>query len=38
MLDENWEEIDPKAASMMQLCLANEVMYNVMDEKIVMSL
>ena len=32
MSDEDWEELDLKAASMIQLCLADEVMYNVMDE------
>ena len=31
--DKNWEEIDLKAASTIQLCLADEVMYNVMDEE-----
>jgi hypothetical protein len=33
MTDEDWEEIDLKAASTIQLCLADEVMYNVMDEE-----
>jgi len=32
-LNEDWEEIDLKAASTIQLCLENEVMYNVMDEE-----
>ena len=32
MLDENWDEMDLKAASTIHLCLADEVMYNVMDE------
>jgi len=31
--NEDWEEIDLKATSTIQLCLADEVMYNVMDEK-----
>ena len=31
--EEDWEEMDLKTASMIQLCLADEVMYNVMDEK-----
>ena len=31
--DENWEEMVPKAASTIQLCLIDEVMYNMMDEK-----
>jgi len=31
--NKNWEEIDLKAASTIQLCLADEVMYNVMDEE-----
>ena len=31
-LNEDWEEMDLKAASAIQLCLADEVMYNVMDE------
>ena len=31
--DEDWEEMDIKAASTIQLCLADEVMYNVMDEE-----
>ena len=30
---ENWEEMDGKAASTIQLCLADEVMYNVVDEE-----
>jgi len=32
MSDEDWE-LDLKAASTIQLCLADEVMYNVMDEE-----
>ena len=32
MTDEDWEEMDLKTASTIQLCLADEVMYNVMDE------
>ena len=32
--DEDWEEINLKVASTIQLCLADEVMYNVMDEEI----
>jgi len=31
--NENWEEMDLKTTNMIQLCLADEVMYNVMDEK-----
>ena len=31
--NEDWEEMDLKAASTIQLCLINEVMYNVMDEE-----
>ena len=31
-MTEEWEEMDLKAASTIQLCLADEVMYNVMDE------
>jgi len=31
--NKDWEEIDLKAASTIQLCLADEVMYNVMDEE-----
>ena len=31
--NEDWEEMDLKAARTIQLCLANEVMYNVMDEE-----
>jgi len=30
---EDWEEMDLKAASTIQLCLTDEVMYNVMDEE-----
>ena len=30
--NEDWVEMDLKAACTIQLCLANEVMYNVMDE------
>ena len=33
MLDENCKEMNLKAVSMTQLYLANEVMYNVMDEE-----
>ena len=31
--NEDWKEMDLKAASTIQLCLADEVMYNVMDEE-----
>jgi len=31
--NEDWEGIDLKAASTIQLCLTDEVMYNVMDEE-----
>ena len=31
--NENWEEMDLKAVSKIQLCLADEIMYNVMDEE-----
>ena len=31
--NEDWEEMDLKVASTIQLCLADEVMYNVMDEE-----
>jgi len=31
--DEDWEEMDLKAASTIQLCLADEVIYNVIDEE-----
>jgi len=31
--DKNWEEIDLKAACTIQLCLADELMYNMMDEE-----
>ena len=34
MLDENWEELDIKAANKIQLCLVDEIMYSVMDEEI----
>ena len=34
MSDEDWKEMDLKATSTVQLCLADEVMYNVMDEEI----
>jgi len=36
--DENWEEMDLKAASTIKLCLAAEVMYNVIDEETVTGL
>jgi len=36
--DKDWEEIDLKAASTIQLCLTDEVMYNVMDENSATSL
>ena len=38
MSDEDWEELVLKAASTIQLCLADEVMYNVMDEDTATSL
>jgi len=31
--NEEWEEMDLKAASTIQLCLTDEAMYNVIDEK-----
>jgi len=31
--NENYKEMNLKAASTIQLCLADEVMYNVMDEE-----
>ena len=31
--NENWEETDLKIASTIQLCLVDEVMYNMMDEE-----
>ena len=33
MTDDEWEELDMKAVSTIQLVLANEVMYDVMEEK-----
>ena len=33
MSDEDWEELDLKAVSTIQLCVADEVMYNMIDEK-----
>ena len=36
--NEDWEEMDLKAANMIQLCLADEVMYNMMDEEPAMGL
>ena len=36
--DEDWEEMNLKAASTIQLCLTDEVMYNVMDEQTAMIL
>jgi len=38
MSNEDWEEMDLKATSMVQLCLVVEVMYNVMNEEIVIGL
>ena len=38
MSDEDWKELDLKATSTIQICLADEVMYNVMDEKMATSL
>ena len=31
--NKHWKEIDLKAISTIQLCLADEIMYNVMDEE-----
>jgi len=36
--DEDWEEMNLKVASTIQLCLADEVMYNKMDEEMVKKL
>jgi len=36
--NEDLEEMDLKAASTIQLCLADDVMYNVMDEETVTGL
>ena len=33
MSNEDWEEMDLKATSPIQLCLVDEVMYNVLDKK-----
>ena len=32
MTDDEWEELNMKAVSTIQLCLADELMYNVMDD------
>ena len=32
MIDANWEAMNTKAVVTIELCLANEVMYTVMDE------
>jgi len=36
--NEDWEEMDLKTANTIQLCLSDEVMYNVMNEKTVTGL
>jgi len=36
--NEDWEEMDLKAASTIQLCLVDKVMYNVIDEETVTGL
>ena len=36
--NKDWEEMDLKEASMIQWCLVDEFMYNVMDEGMVMGL
>ena len=36
--DMDWEEMDLKAASTIQLCLTDEMMYNVIDEEIITGL
>jgi len=38
MSNEDWEEMDLKKTSTIQLCLADEVMYNVMNEETVTGL
>ena len=38
MSNENWEELDLKAASTIQLYLADEIIYNVMNEEMTTSL
>ena len=37
-LNKDWEEMDLKAASTIQVCLADKVMYNMMDEETAMGL
>ena len=32
-VEEDWKEMNLKATNMIQLCLAEDVMYNVMDEE-----
>ena len=32
VIDAEWEDMDVKAAGTIELCLADEVMYNIMDE------
>ena len=36
--DEDWEEMDLKEATTIQLCLTDEVTYNVMNEEIAIGL
>jgi len=38
MSDKDWEELTLKTLCTIQLCLANEVMYNVIDEETATSL
>ena len=37
-MSDDWEEMDLKAVNTIQLCLINEVIYNVMDEEMTMGL
>ena len=32
MMDDEWEELDMKAVSTIRLCMADELMYDVMDD------
>ena len=38
MTDADWKDMDVKATSIIKICLADEVMYNVMDETLAVGL
>ena len=38
MIDDEWEDLDAKALSTIRLCLADDVLFNIVEEKSAASL